>query len=131
MAQKAARSRHGASSTIVIKLGAFSDLSNLIVLNERAGTSSIVHEKTHHPLLSTLSSVVEVVVHLRAQGHKVVLVSSGAIGVGLQRMDMPARPKNLSGKQVSHYLQEDEAEPLYSRLGIGGNWSRKAHRALG
>lgn len=64
------------------------------------GTSSIVHEKTHQPLLSTLSSVVEAVVNLRAQGHKVVLVSSGAIGVGLQRMNIPSRPKSLAGKQV-------------------------------
>jgi glutamate 5-kinase len=40
-------------------------------------------------------------VRLRAAGHKVVLVSSGAIGVGLQRMAMPARPKSLSGKQAS------------------------------
>ena len=39
--------------------------------------------------------------HLREQGHKVVLVSSGAIGVGLKRMDMPHRPKSLAGKQVS------------------------------
>ena len=30
---------------------------------------------------------------LRAAGYKVVLVSSGAIGVGLQRMSMPLRPK--------------------------------------
>jgi len=40
-------------------------------------------------------------VGLRAAGHKVVLVSSGAIGVGLQRMAMPTRPKSLSGKQAS------------------------------
>jgi glutamate 5-kinase len=65
------------------------------------GTSSIVHEKTHQPLLSTLSSVVETVVHLRRQGHKVVLVSSGAIGVGLKRMNLASRPKSLSGKQVN------------------------------
>jgi glutamate 5-kinase len=60
-----------------------------------------VHETTHQPLLSTLSAIVETVVRLRAAGHKVVLVSSGAIGVGLQRMSMPARPKSLSGKQAS------------------------------
>lgn len=65
------------------------------------GTSSIVHEKTHQPLLSTLSAIVESVVHLRTQGHKVVLVSSGAIGVGLKRMDLASRPKSLSGKQGS------------------------------
>lgn len=29
-----------------------------------------------------------------------VLVSSGAIGVGLKRMDMASRPKSVSGKQV-------------------------------
>lgn len=70
--------------------------SSLIV-----GTSSIVHEKTHQPLLSTLASVVETVIHLREQGHKVVLVSSGAIGVGLKRMNVANKPKSLSGKQVS------------------------------
>jgi glutamate 5-kinase len=50
-----------------------------------------------------LSAIVETVVRLRAAGHKVVLVSSGAIGVGLQRMAMPARPKSLSGKQASQH----------------------------
>ena len=59
-----------------------------------------MHEKTHQPLLSTLASVVETVIHLRSQGHKVILVSSGAIGVGLKRMDLDQRPKSLSGKQV-------------------------------
>lgn len=43
-------------------------------------------------------------IQLKSQGHKVVLVSSGAIGVGLKRMDMPSRPKSLSGKQVRNFL---------------------------
>ena len=59
-----------------------------------------MHEKTHQPLLSTLALVVETVIHLRSQGHKVILVSSGAIGVGLKRMNIEHRPKSLSGKQV-------------------------------
>ena len=69
-------------------------------LKKPLGTSSIVHETTHQPLLSTLSAVVETVVDLKRHGHKVVLVSSGAIGVGLKRMNMESKPKNLSGKQV-------------------------------
>jgi hypothetical protein len=100
-----ARPRHGPGHpyTIVIKLGALlalrpSQLSD--ISPHRTGTSSIVHETTHQPLLSTLSAVVELVVHLRAQGHKVVLVSSGAIGIGLRRMDLASKPKGLSGKQV-------------------------------
>ncbi|KAK0458619.1 glutamate 5-kinase [Desarmillaria tabescens] len=95
-----ARPRHAPQCTIVIKLG----------------TSSIVHEKTHQPLLSTLSSVVETVVHLRSQGHRVVLVSSGAIGVGLQRMNMPSRPKSLSGKQALAAIGQGRLIALWDDL---------------
>ena len=64
------------------------------------GTSSIVDEKTHEPLLSILTSIVETAVKLRKDGHKVIIVSSGAIGVGLRRMDVDKRPKHLSKLQV-------------------------------
>lgn len=67
----------------------------------KLGTSSIVDEVTHQPLLSILSSVVETVLKLRREGHKVVLVSSGAIGVGLKRMEMSGKPKTLAGIQAS------------------------------
>jgi len=65
----------------------------------KLGTSSIVHETTHQPLLSTLSAVVETVLKLRSLGHKVILVSSGAIGVGLKRMEIASRPKVLAKSQ--------------------------------
>jgi glutamate 5-kinase len=74
-----------ASLTIVIKLG----------------TSSIIDADTHMPLLTLLSSIVETICKLKALGHRVVLVSSGAIGVGLKRMGMKSRGKGLSEKQVS------------------------------
>ncbi|KAJ7935221.1 glutamate 5-kinase [Mycena leptocephala] len=93
-----ARARH--PCTIVIKLG----------------TSSIVHEKTHQPLLSTLSAVVETVVALRRHGHKVVLVSSGAIGVGLKRMNMASRPKSLSGKQALAAIGQGRLIALWDNL---------------
>lgn len=57
-------------------------------------------EKTHEPLLSILTLIVETAVKLRKDGHKVVIVSSGAIGVGLRRMDVERRPKHLSKLQV-------------------------------
>ncbi|KAK0185850.1 glutamate 5-kinase [Armillaria mellea] len=95
-----ARPRHAPQCTIVIKLG----------------TSSIVTEKTHQPLLSTLSSVVETVVDLRSQGHRVVLVSSGAIGVGLQRMNIPSRPRSLSGKQALAAIGQGRLIALWDDL---------------
>jgi len=64
-------------------------------LTRVSGTSSIVDEKTHEPLLSTLTVIVETAVRLRKDGHKVVIVSSGAIGVGLRRMDVEKRPKHV------------------------------------
>ncbi|OCT43998.1 putative glutamate 5-kinase [Cladophialophora carrionii] len=63
------------------------------------GTSSIVDETTHEPILSILSLIVETAIKLRRDGHRVVIVSSGAIGVGLQRMNMPKRPKHLAQVQ--------------------------------
>ncbi|KAF8856633.1 glutamate 5-kinase [Acephala macrosclerotiorum] len=71
--------KHPKSLTIVIKLG----------------TSSIVNEKTHEPLISILSLICETAVKLHKDGHKVIIVSSGAIGVGLRRMDIEKRPKHL------------------------------------
>ena len=96
--------------------------TDILVINF-IGSSSIVHETTHKPLLSTLSSLVETVVNLRSQGHKVVLVSSGAIAVGLQRMELGSKPKSLSGKQVSEaYVSmrsSDDAYGLQALAAIG------------
>ncbi|RYP12891.1 hypothetical protein DL765_007107 [Monosporascus sp. GIB2] len=66
----------------------------------KLGTSSIVDEKTHEPVLSNLTLIVETAVRLRKDGHKVIIVSSGAIGVGLRRMDVERRPKHLSKLQA-------------------------------
>ncbi|PSS00982.1 Aspartate/glutamate/uridylate kinase [Coniella lustricola] len=66
----------------------------------KLGTSSIVDEKTHQPLLSNLSLIVETAHRLREDGHRVVIVSSGAIGVGLRRMETDKRPKHLAQLQA-------------------------------
>ncbi|KAM0718587.1 hypothetical protein Q7P37_005657 [Cladosporium fusiforme] len=66
----------------------------------KLGTSSIVDEKTHEPLLSTLSTIVETAVSLRRDGHRVVICSSGAIGMALRQMDMERRPKHLPQVQA-------------------------------
>jgi hypothetical protein len=92
--------------TIVIKLG-MSNFPPPLGYEEAntesrgaTGTSSIVDEKTHEPLLSILSLIVETAVKLHKDGHKVIIVSSGAIGVGLRRMDLDKRPKHLPRVQV-------------------------------
>ncbi|KAL4792905.1 Aspartate/glutamate/uridylate kinase [Aspergillus venezuelensis] len=61
----------------------------------KLGTSSIVDENTHEPILSILTLIVETAAKLHRDGHNVVLVSSGAVGVGLRRMDENERPTHL------------------------------------
>ncbi|KAL8906045.1 MAG: hypothetical protein Q9207_002275 [Kuettlingeria erythrocarpa] len=67
----------------------------------KLGSSSIVHEKTHEPLLSVLTLIVETAVKLHKDGHRVIIVSSGAIAVGLRRMDVEKKPKHLPMIQAS------------------------------
>lgn len=81
--------------TIVIKLGKYIHHPKYKRHLLFPGTSSIVDEKTHEPLIDILSLIVKTAVALHKDGHKVIIVSSGAIGVGLRRMDLDRRPKHL------------------------------------
>ncbi|KAF2795900.1 glutamate 5-kinase [Melanomma pulvis-pyrius CBS 109.77] len=92
--------KHPGQLTVVIKLG----------------TSSIVDEKTHQPLLSILSVIVETCVKLHQDGHRVVLVSSGAIGVGLRRMDLDKRPKHLPKIQALAAIGQCRLMSLWDQL---------------
>ncbi|KAK3391669.1 glutamate 5-kinase [Sordaria brevicollis] len=82
----------------------------------KLGTSSIVDEKTHEPLLSNLTLIVETAVKLRKDGHKVIIVSSGAIGVGLQRMDVEKRPKHISKLQALAAIGQCRLMSLWDSL---------------
>ncbi|OAA33131.1 glutamate 5-kinase [Moelleriella libera RCEF 2490] len=92
------RSRH--QQTIVIKLG----------------TSSIVDEVTHEPLLPILTLIVDTAFKLRKNGHRVVIVSSGAIGVGLRRMDVDKRPKHLAQLQALAAIGQCRLMSLWDSL---------------
>lgn len=47
-----------------------------------------------------MALIVETVVKLRRDGHRVLIVSSGGIAVGLRQMKLAARPKHLSAVQA-------------------------------
>ncbi|KAK6219002.1 hypothetical protein LQW54_002502 [Pestalotiopsis sp. IQ-011] len=82
----------------------------------KLGTSSIVDEKTHEPLLPILSLIVATAVKLRKDGHRVVIVSSGAIGVGLQRMNVEKRPKHLAQLQALAAIGQCRLISLWDQL---------------
>ncbi|KAI9501514.1 Aspartate/glutamate/uridylate kinase [Coemansia spiralis] len=93
-------STSGKSLTIVLKLG----------------TSSICDPVTHMPLLANLSLMVETIVKLKELGHRVVLVSSGAVGIGLRRLHMAQKPKELAGIQAIAAVGQGRLMALYDDL---------------
>ena len=63
----------------------------------KLGSSSLVDEKTKEPKLSIMSKIVETVIKLRREfNHKIVIVSSGGIAVGLKTLNMKSRPKKMA-----------------------------------
>ncbi|CAH6720822.1 glutamate 5-kinase [[Candida] jaroonii] len=66
----------------------------------KLGTSSLVDETTREPRLANMSLLVETMVKLRRQGHKIIIVSSGAIAVGMRAMGFKKRPDKLSQVQA-------------------------------
>lgn len=62
-------------------------------------------EKTREPILSILTLIVETAVRLVKDGHGVIIVSSGAVGVGLRHMDVPSRPEHLPKIQVCEAME--------------------------
>ena len=66
----------------------------------KIGTSSLTQGSSGHLALSTIAALVETLCQLRQLGHRVVLVSSGAVGVGCARLGLPERPKKMAVKQA-------------------------------
>lgn len=66
----------------------------------KVGTSSLIRPEKHTLNLSSLAGIVEVIRSLRDEGYNVVLVSSGAVGIGCQRLGLNVRPTDVSKKQA-------------------------------
>ncbi|PZD75121.1 Glutamate 5-kinase [Acaryochloris thomasi RCC1774] len=66
----------------------------------KVGTSSLTNPETGQLALATIAALVEVICQLRQQGHPVVLVSSGAVGVGCTRLRLGERPRKVALKQA-------------------------------
>ena len=88
----------------------------------KLGTSSILSDVSLEPKIRIMASIVETVSQLRLRGHRVVLVCSGAIGVGRVRMGIKERPQELSVRQALAALGQLRLmtlwENLFGMLGI-------------
>lgn len=82
----------------------------------KIGTSSLTQGSTGKLALATLSSLVETLAGLRQNGHRLVLVSSGAVGVGCQRLGWSQRPQQLVTRQAVAAVGQGRLMRLYDDL---------------
>ena len=66
----------------------------------KVGTSSLLHPASLTLNLGNLARICETARDLVGDGHRVVLVSSGAVGAGAARLGLASRPSDLAAKQA-------------------------------
>ncbi len=86
-----------------------------LALVVKVGTSTLTHDNGSLNL-QKVSELVRVLADLKNMGAKVVLVTSGAVGVGTSRLRLPCRPKELPEKQAAAAVGQSELMNIYSRL---------------
>jgi len=101
---------------ILSKLLIFSScfMSQTIVV--KIGTSSLTQPDTGSLALSTIATLVETLSRLRHQGYRVVLVSSGAVGVGCARLGLTERPRSITLKQAVAAVGQGRLIRVYDDL---------------
>lgn len=89
-------------------------MSQTIVV--KIGTSSLTQPDTGYLALATIAQVVDTLSYLRRQGHHVILVSSGAVGVGCMRLGLKERPRTISMKQAVAAVGQGRLMRVYDDL---------------
>jgi glutamate 5-kinase len=82
----------------------------------KIGTSSLTDHTTGDLKLAVIGGLAEELTRLRRLGWQVVLVSSGAVGVGAKRLGMTNRPTTLEGKQATAAVGQGILMSLYDRF---------------
>ena len=81
----------------------------------KVGTSTLTHE-TGRTNLRCMEELVTVLSDLMNQGRQVVLVTSGAIGVGVGKLGLSQRPKDTAGKQAAATVGQCELMFMYDKM---------------
>ena len=93
-----------------------SQMTNQQTIVVKIGTSSLTDPATGHLALSTIAALVEILSYLRSRGHRVVLVSSGAVGVGCARLGLTERPRSMALKQAVAAVGQGRLMRVYDDL---------------
>ncbi len=81
----------------------------------KVGTSTLTHS-TGRLNIRKIESLVKVMSDLKNAGHDLVLVSSGAIGMGVGKLSLPKRPSDMPTKQAAAAVGQCELMYVYDKL---------------
>lgn len=82
----------------------------------KVGTSTITYEETGNINLEKLEKFVRILINLRNKGKEVIVVSSGAVGVGRNALGMDRRPETESEKQACAAVGQGKLMMIYEKL---------------
>ena len=78
--------------------------------------SRVLVRKTGGPDIARITSLVKDIAHLRREGREMVVVSSGAIGAGMQALGMKSRPTTLPDLQMAAAVGQSRLMATYDKL---------------
>ena len=81
----------------------------------KVGTSTLAH-KTGRLNIRRIEKLCEVLSDLKNEGHEIVLVSSGAIGMGVGKLNLRSRPQDIPTKQAAAAVGQCELMYTYDKL---------------
>lgn len=81
----------------------------------KVGTSTLAHSGGRVNI-RRVELLCKVLSDLKNAGNQVVLVSSGAIGMGVGRLGLPGRPEDMPGKQAAAAVGQCELMYTYDKL---------------
>ena len=93
-------------------MSAVSNAKRIVV---KVGTSTLTHE-TGKINIRRMVKLCSVLADLHNSGKEVVLVTSGAIGVGVGKLGLKERPKDIPGRQAAATVGQCELMFMYDKF---------------
>ena len=81
----------------------------------KVGTSTLTH-KTGKLNIRVFEELTKVISNLKNSGIEVILVSSGAIGMGAGKLGLPGRPADIPTKQAAAAVGQSELMYMYDKF---------------
>ena len=81
----------------------------------KIGTSTLAHP-TGHLNIRLTEQLCKIISDIKNAGHEVILVSSGAIGMGVGKLGLLSRPKDIPTKQAAAAVGQCELMYTYDKL---------------